>query len=153
MSVERGHPTLHNPLTFLSTMVGRKLINGQWPVRTVVVHCALSGHARGHTRELAVVCSVWFCGWHPIALKGGCSPCFLEYPSPVSWSTVGTAGDLLPSKICLSVFSFSPFLVKESGGRDWKVPDRWHREGKERELEFQQQQECEQEWWVHSCSA
>lgn len=87
----------------------------QWPVEAGVVHCTLSGHAWGHTQELAVIYSVWFCGWPPLALKGAYSPCFWDCTPAVSWSTVGTTGDLLPSRRCLSVFSFSPFLVKGSG--------------------------------------
>ena len=54
---------------------------------------------------------------------------------------MGTAGDLLPSRRCLSVFRFSPFLVKGSGRGVCKVQDRWHQEGEERESELKQQQE------------
>lgn len=54
---------------------------------------------------------------------------------------MGTAGDLLPFRRCLTFFSFSPFLVKGPGRGVCKVQDRWHWEGKEREPELKQQQE------------
>ena len=109
-------------------------MDGQWLVQAGVVHCALSGHAWGPTPELAVCWVASSCSQLRMF-----APCFWDFPPAASRSTVSAAGNLPPSSP--SVFSFSPFLVKESSRGDCKVQDRWHQEGKERESEFQQQQE------------
>lgn len=93
----------------------------------LMIHCTLSGHVWGHRLELGIIDSAWSCGSPPLALKGGYSPSFWVCPPTV---TCRNCLCLLPSRRCLSVFSFSPFLVKVSSREVHEVQDGWQWVGK-----------------------
>lgn len=112
MSAEKDHIMLHSPFTF-SSMSGKKV----WP-------CVGS-----YIRACCYWCSLvlWLTSSRP---QGKLFPLILGLPSSSHMEHCIACLCLLPCRRCLSVFSFSPFLVKVSSRGVHNVQDRWHRDGK-----------------------
>lgn len=108
MSTKKGHNLLHSPFTFLS-MSGKKV----WPfvgsyIRTCYYWFSLL---------------LWVTSSRP---QGRLFPLILDLPSSSHMEHCMACLCLLPSRRCLAVFSFSPFLVKVSSRGVHKVQDGWH---------------------------
>lgn len=135
MSAKKGHKMVHSPFTFLSmpgkkvcssrAVMSTKAINGQWPVwADDPLHCIWP--CVGSQRR---ACYYWFSLvlWVTSSCpQGRLFRLVLGLPSSSHMEHCRGCLCLLPSRRCLSVISFSPFLVKVSSRGVRKVQDGWH---------------------------
>lgn len=138
MSAKKGHKMLHSPFTFLS-MLGKKVCSSRAVISTKLINGQRPAWADDplHSAWPCVgsqirACYYWFSLvlWVTSRPQGRLFLLILDLPFSSHMEHCRDCLCLLPSRRCLSVFSFSPFLVKVWSRGIHEVQDRWHWVGK-----------------------